>query len=316
MIILKSIESIMSIILMISLGYYLAHKKWFNEEKSQLLVKIVTHIALPSYMIQNLTTTFDSEKLSKLSGGLLVPILSMLICYFIGLLISKLIKVPEGRKGTFKTMFFVSNSIFIGLPVNLALFGENSVPFVLLYYIANTCFFWTIGAYSIAKDGDGKNIKLFSMEAVRKIFSPPLIGFLVGILLVMIDIHLPSFIVETLKYMGSMTTPLSMIFIGITIYSVSFRKIKFTKDMSFILVGRFIISPLIVIILIRYIKLPIMMSSVFIIQSTMPVMTQTSIIAKSYNSDYEYAAVMTAITTIVSIVSIPIYMNLLSILLK
>ena len=55
--------------------------------------------------------------------------------------------------GTFASMFTLSNTIFIGLPVNFVLFGEGSLPYVLLNYIANTSFFWTIGAYSIARDG-------------------------------------------------------------------------------------------------------------------------------------------------------------------
>lgn len=49
--------------------------------------------------------------------------------------------------------------MFIGLPVNLALFGEKSIPAVMLYYMVNTTFFWTLGVHNIVQDtlSDTKN---------------------------------------------------------------------------------------------------------------------------------------------------------------
>jgi len=60
--------------------------------------------------------------------------------------------VRKDRRGTFASMFSLSNTIFIGLPVNLMLFGDSSLSYALLYYIANTILFWTIGVYGIARD--------------------------------------------------------------------------------------------------------------------------------------------------------------------
>lgn len=308
MIILQSVQSILSIIIMISIGYILSGRGWFNEDSKKLLSKLVTNISLPAFMVENLIATFDKKRLYEISGGLIIPFLSMLIGYIIAIFVSKAIKIDEKRKGTFETMFFVSNTIFVGLPVNLALFGNESIPYVLLYYIANTTFFWTIGVYSISKDGDAKGISLFSLSALKKIFSPPLLGFIVGIILIILEIPLPKFLLDTGKYVGNLTTPLSMIFIGTTIYSVGFKDVKFSKDTVALSLGRFLIAPVIVIILSHYIGGPLLMKEVFIIQASMPVMTQTSIIAKAYNSDYEYAAVMTVVTTILAIVSIPLYM--------
>jgi predicted permease len=105
-----------------------------------------------------------------------------------------------------------------------------------------------------------------------------------------------------------MTTPLSMLFIGIAIYGVKLSNIKVSRDMIAILLGRFVISPLIVMVITYAIPLPLLMKKVFIIQAMLPVMTQTSIVAKSYQGDAEYAAIMTTVTTIASIMVIPVYM--------
>lgn len=312
MVIFSAAGSVLSIVIMICVGYILTAKKWFDENVLKLFSRLVCNIALPCLMISDLVGNFNREKLEGLSSGLLVPFSSMAICYVIGMLVSKLIKVERNRTGTFRSMFFVSNSIFIGLPINMALFGESSIPYVLLYYIANTTFFWTIGAYGISKDGDVNNSRIFSKETLTRLISPPLMGFVIGIILILCNIHLPKFILDTCKYLGNLTTPLSMLFIGIIIYSVDLKRIKLNLEMVAIFTGRFLISPIIIYFAGKYLGVPVLMEKVFVIQAAMPVMTNTSIVAKQYNADYEYAAVMTVVTTISSLIFIPVYMYLLS----
>ncbi len=313
MLLLNSIGSILSIVIMISIGYVLTARGWFSDESSKLLTKLVITIALPALMISTILGNLDRSELLSQGKGILIPIISMTICLIIGVIVTKLIKTKEEDTGLFISMFFNSNTIFVGLPVNLALFGEKSIPYVLLYYIANTTFFWTIGVYFISKNGKKKsNNKIFSKNALKRIISPPLLAYIVAIILVLLKVKLPNFIMDTCKYMGNITTPLSMIFIGICIFSVKFKDIKISKDMLGIIAGRFIISPLTIFILTLFIPIPLLMKKVFIIQAAMPVMTNTSIIAKAYNGDTEYAAVMTVVTTVLCIIGIPLYMLLLS----
>lgn len=308
MIIFSTIESILSIVLIILVGYFFTAKGWFNGEVAKHFSRIITNIALPAYMIWNLMTTFSHELLLDLAPGLLVPFTSIIACYVVGYILAKILHIKENRQGTFCSMFSLSNSIFIGLPVNLALFGEKSMPYVLLYYIANTSLFWTIGANGIRRDGISGQSKVKFVQVLKNVFSPPLLGFLVAITLILLGVSLPHFFIDACKYLGNLTTPLSMMFIGIAIYAVKLKNIKFSKDMATIILGRFVIAPLIVMGITYAIPLPILMKKVFIIQASLPVMTLTAVLAKSYQADAEYAAVMTTVTTIAAIITIPIYM--------
>jgi len=258
-------------------------------------------------------SNFDRTKLSHLAKGLIIPFLSIGICYLVGVLVAKALNIDVKRRGTFESMFFASNAIFIGLPVNLALFGDDSVPYVLLYYIANTLFFWSLGAYCISKDGMEKGkVKMFSFDTVKRIFSPPLFGFMGAIVIIMLNIYIPKFVLDSCRYIGNLTTPLSMFYIGITMYYVKFSEIKLNKDVFGVILGRFIVSPLVVFLLAFYFPVEPLMKNVFIIQAAMPVVTSTAIVARIYNADNKYAAVMTVVTTIASIFFIPVYMVLLS----
>ena len=312
MIILNALGSVFTIVIMIATGYFLSHKGWLNEESSKLFSKLVCNLSIPCLMITQFTESFDKEKLLNLSTGLFAPFASMAIGYFVAIIVSKIIKVKEGRIGTFRSMFFVSNSIFIGLPVNMALFGEKSIPSVLLYYIANTTFFWTIGVYGISKDGQSTKAKIFSLGTLKRILSVPLLSFIFAVVLILLDVHLPKFVLDTCKYFGNLTTPLAMLFIGITIYSVNLKKFKFSIDILAVLLGRFIVSPILILVLCNFANVPLLMKEVFVIQAAMPVMTNTAIVSKSYNADYEYATISTVITTICSLIVIPIYMLILS----
>ncbi len=90
--------------------------------------------------------------------------------------VASIFAVKKERRGLFISMFFNSNTIFVGLPINQALFGDASIPYVLIYYMCNTTFFWTLGTYLIQRDGEGE-AEFDLKTSLKKIFSPPLMGF-------------------------------------------------------------------------------------------------------------------------------------------
>lgn len=311
MVFLEAIQGILSIIIMIAVGYLLAAKGWFNADNSRLISRLVTRVALPGLMIYNLTNSFDRTKLSEMSYGLIVPLATVLGGCIVGIVMAKLIRVPKNRQGVFISGCFAFNTIFVGLPVNMALFGAESIPYVLLFYIANTCTFWTLGTYYIGRDGKYADHKIFSLSTLKSFFPPPMLGFLAGLLLVLLEIKLPPFLLDTCKYLGNMTTPLAMLFIGIAIHAVDLKEIKLSKDMLSMFAARFILSPAIVFLLALVIPMPLLMKKVFVIQAAMPMMTQTAIVAAVYGADAKYAAVLTTASTLLSMAVIPLYMIVL-----
>lgn len=308
MIFLHAMEGLISIIIMVSLGYILTTKGWFTEESSKLLPKLVNYIALPAYMLWNLLSTFDRSTFLPLFSGIIVPVLSMLTSFAIGLLFSNILGLARDKIGTFRSVFFCSSSVFVGVPVNLALFGENSLPYVLVYFLANAGMFWTLGNYSISLSGQKPPAKLFSRSTLTRVCSPPFVSFSFAVILILLGIKFPDFIMNTCKYLGGMTTPLSMLFIGVAMFGVNLRKIKLSKDIIAVLVGRFIISPLAVLLIASFFPIPELMKKVFVIQAALPGMSQTTVIAKLYEADTEYAALLVSITTLVAVLAIPIYM--------
>ncbi len=318
MVVMNALQSVLSIIIMASIGYFLSRKKWLDEKTTNLFSKIIVNISLPAVMIYNLMTSFDKSELLQTLGGVIVPFLGVLITYVISVALAKILKIREDRRGIFCALFTFANTIFIGLPVNVALFGEASIPYVTLYYIANTTIFWTIGIYGIRKDGEmgQKQLtdnKLFSLSTFKRIFSPILASYVLSIILILLEISLPKFILDTTRYMGNLTTPLSMLIIGTIIYSINLDDLKFDKDMLVITLGRFIITPLFVFLMLRF--FPVvqpLMAKVFLLEAAMPAMTTIVIVGQAYNADHQYATVKITTTILISLFIIPIYMYLMS----
>ena len=308
---LKSISGILVILGMILVGFVIGEKGWFDDKSRGLIAKLVTQIALPCYMLYTITQRFTVADLLKMLPALRFPTLSMVVLLGIATAVARIFAVRQDRRGLFISMFFNSNTIFVGLPINQALFGDASIPYVLIYYMCNTTFFWTLGAYLIQRDGEGE--AQFDLKtSVKKVFSPPLMGFILGLVMVMLQIKLPAFLASDLQYLGNLTTPLSMIFIGLSVSHVGVKQLVLGKDQLLILLGRFVVASLLMATIVYWAPLPSLMKQVFIIQSAMPVMTNAPVVARLYGADSDYAAVMVTETTLATMVVIPILMVLMS----
>ncbi|UQS84333.1 AEC family transporter [Bombilactobacillus thymidiniphilus] len=304
---LHSVSGVLIILVMILVGYILTNLGWFDENFSKTVSKLVTQIALPCYMIQTITGQFSRAELIKIFPDLRFPIISMTLLFFVSWGVQKLLCINAEHRGIFKSMFANSNTVFVGLPVNMALFGKASLPYVLIYYMANTTFFWTVGVYLIRMDGDSDD-HFGIVDVLKKVFSPPLLGFMVGVILVLLHIQLPSFLMSDFKYIGSLTVPLSMFFIGMKLAQVGLEKIRWSKDMGGIFLGRFLLAPLLMLVLVWQAHVPDLMKEIFVLQSAMPVMTNAPVVAKLYGADADYAAIMVTATTVFSLVMVPILM--------
>ena len=304
---MQSVAGVLVILGLIIVGYFLAG--WFDEQQTKLIAKLVTQVSLPCYMIVTITQKFNAKNLLQMLPDLSYPVISMLFLMVLAMVLTQVFKIEPKKHGLFISMFFNSNTVFVGLPINQALFGDKSIPYVLIYYMANTTLFWTLGTYFIQRDAKLKqhfNIK----NTLEKIFSPPLLGFLCGVFLVLLNIKLPVFLSKDLAYLGNLTVPLSMLFIGISVKKAGLNHVTFHKENILVIFGRFICAPLLMFLLLKTVDMPILMKQAFVLQAAMPVMTNAPVVAKLYDADADYAAVMVTETTLLALVMIPILMLL------
>ena len=310
---LTSITSIIPIIAIIVLGYILQVKGWFGDDFGPNLSRLIMNVALPASIFVSVMKYLTLDKLISLSGGLLYTFMAFILGYIVAYIAVVLFKVRPGRRGTMINTFVNANTIFIGLPLNVALFGDQALPYFLIYYITNTISTWTLGVYLMTSDSKSGQSKKTSKFDWKKLLPSPLVGFLVALLFLILRIPIPDFATNTLTYVGNIVTPLSLIYIGIVLAKAGLKTITFDKDTIVTLVGRFILAPLIMLLVLKFFapNMAAVEFKTFMIQSATPALAVLPILANQGKGDVEFSTNVVTLSTVLFIVVIPILQTLL-----
>ena len=310
---LTSITSIIPIIAIIVLGYILQVKGWFGDAFGPNLSRLIMNVALPASIFVSVMKYLTLDKLISLSGGLLYTFVAFILGYIVAYIAVVVFRVRPGRRGTMINTFVNANTIFIGLPLNVALFGDQALPYFLIYYITNTISTWTLGVYLMTSDSKSGQSKETTKFDWKKLLPAPLVGFLVALLFLILRIPIPDFATNTLTYVGNIVTPLSLIYIGIVLAKAGLNTIAFDKDTIVTLVGRFILAPLIMLLVLKFFSqnMATVEFKTFMIQSATPALAVLPILANQGKGDVEFSTNVVTLSTVLFIVVIPILQTLL-----
>ena len=315
MVFLDALGGVTSLLVVVALGFALARMGWFSASSRKLIPALVTNVSLPPFLFSIIVGSMSRDRLFEMLYGISLPALTMALMFGLAWIVGKMLHVDKRHFGLFCACISNPNTIFIGIPVNMALFGPESLPYVLLYYFACTCFFWTVGNYAVSRDWHGNEGGPVASPGIwhriQKIVSPPMMGFLAGLFFVLSGWSLPHFIDDAARTVGNLTTPLALLFIGITLEKMDWSHFRLTRDMIVALIGRLVVNPLAVWLLLPLFSLPPLMGKVFIMQSSLPVIMQIAILSAYYNTDPEFGSVMVSLSTICCAITIPVYMTLL-----
>lgn len=304
---INGIMSVIVIFLILTVGFWFSVKKRWPDNTTSVLSLIVVRISAPALAIVSISDRFNKELLHQSAFNVLIIMGYTSMLYLTGKLIARILKLTDGKKTVFIVSFTFSNTIFIGLPINAIVFGHEGLPYLFTFYIVTLVGFWSLGAYELASACPSHGKKF----SVKRMFTPGLGGVIAGILLVQIDQRLPMVLDNSLRYLSNLTVPLSLLVIGanLAVFGKGFSKIRI--DELLIIAGKFIISPLYLYLLLRFFGVTGLPFQVFLLTASMPCHMQTSILAEYYGVEGEYASRLVSISTLVSLITIPVYVTLL-----
>lgn len=312
---LTSVQSIVPIIIIIIMGYVLQICGWFEGNFDSNLSHLIMNVALPVSIFVSVLKYLTLDKLVNLSSGLFYTFGAFIFTYAFAFLAVKVFKVRPGRRGTMINTFVNANTIFIGLPLNIALFGDRALPYFLIYYITNTISTWTIGVYIMTSDSKtgGRSKSAKGKFDWKKLLPAPLIGFLVALAFLFLKIPVPTFVASTLTYIGNLVTPLSLIYIGIILAKAGVKSIHIDKDTVVTLVGRFVLAPIIMFFLLSLMgkELPFVEFKTFVVQAAAPALAVLPILASQSDGDVEFSTNVVTISTVLFVVVVPVVVTLL-----
>lgn len=305
----SAVTIVIVIFILIAIGYLSQRHGWLGANAPTLLSRLTLRVGMPGLIFSNILTNYDRSMLLGSAMSLLIPFLVILTMYLLSSPVSKWIRIPVHRTGVFRALFTFGNSVFVGMPVCVAIFGQDATATVLLYYLVNTVFWWLIGAPGVARDSGST-----AQGPLRRLASPPLISVVTSLCLVFIGVKPPALLMTAASYLGGMVTPLSMLFIGCTLCTMLSQGIRWQKGYGVILLGRFLLGPALCLPMCLTLGLTGDALGVFYLQSGMPSQTQTCLWAQEQSADAEYAAGAIALSTLLGLIAIPIQAWILTLL--
>lgn len=261
---------------------------------SDLLINVI----LPCNIINSFTgSTIAPDGFIK--NSLLIMLLSagILIITIYG---SKLLfrQYPRERRSVLSYGMICSNSSFVGLPITEALFGNIGVMYTSIFQIPVRFAMWTAGL-ALFTETDRKN-------AFRKLIQHPcIISVFIGILLMAFSFQLPNFLSDTIASVSKCTIPISMFVIGTILADAPIQSL-FSKTVLYYTALRLVLFPALVYLLLLPLELDPILIDICLLMSGMPAAATTSILADKYGHDAIFASQITFVSTLFSIITIPL----------
>ena len=304
MITLQLLQQIVVFFLMMACGFLVVKRGLIDAKSSRMLSVICIYIIMPCVMIN----AFQIEYSKSIRDGFLLAVAAAVLIHIFLLVFVRIIGKPLKLSVLEKASIIYSNSGNLVIPMVTVVLGEKWVIYASAFLSVQMILMWTHGE-SLMEAKAGVNWK--------KIFcNINLIAIIIGIILFFARIRLPVVIGNTMSQISATLGPVCMIMLGMTMTEVNWKEIFSHSRIYLITALKMIVTPLFVLLLLKYSPLASMVKDgqTILLISLMAVITPSATtvvqLAQLYDEEPVYASTINVMTTIVSIVTMPLMVML------
>lgn len=304
-------SNLAGLFLLIAVGYAAVKFQVLPASSTKLLSNLLMQVTLPATILTSLVRPYD---VAFIRDGVLIAVLGAALFALYGLLAlpaSRLFRVPQGRRGVwiFSSMF--SNNGFMGFPVALALFQEEGLALAVFLGIPFNLLAYTLGPKLMCMDHDAQdNTPPPSWRSI--LLTGVNCATVLGLVLYLCHLSIPSTLSAPLTYLSNVTTPLSMLVIGMNLTEGRVGDLLRDRDVFSVTFLRLILFPVLTWAILRLLPIsnPLVVGVTLIIMA-MPAPAISAILAESYHSDKEFAARSVFLSSLLCLITIPLISLLL-----
>ena len=291
--------------LMIGLGYFLFKVKILDVELNKRLTTLLLAVTTPALIISSVLSTTEYLPFTDILFVFLVGILVYIVLPILGWILVKIMRIPLPQQGLYIFMTVFSNIGFMGFPVMKAIFGNDAVFYTALFNMLFNLLVFSVGT-GIMGYGTGRKMDFNPKD----LLSPGVIASLVALVIYMAKIQFPNVISSTITMIGDITTPIAMLIIGSTLANIPLKEVfSELRIYPYTFIKQVIIPALAYPVLRLFIQDPLILG-VTLIMISMPVANSAVLFATEYDGDVSLAAKAVFMTTLLSIVTIPLIVSL------
>ena len=278
-------------------GILLIRTKVLNRENMEVVSRLVIKLALPVMIFTNTVNGVDKEMLFH-SLSILGIAFFMYLCLFgLSFLSGKLFHLQGDHQQLYSAMSAFGNIGFMGIPIITSIYPENGILYVSVFSIVDQLFLWTLGVKLTAPEGEGK----FDL---KKLVNPASIGIIVALFMILTGLKLPTLLNTGLQKIGSTATPLAMIYLGGIFACVPMKNGLRRGELYGIVFAKMLLVPMIMYGMMGAFGIAGDVRLTIALIAGMPVMASIAMMVTSSDSEYAMGGIF--ITTICSLVTLPL----------
>ena len=296
-----------TLLALLAVGYGCGKIGYLGGELDRKLSRLVINITCPALIMSSAMTGKLPER-EYILPLLLISIITYSILIGIGFLLPRYLTKKKSDEGIIGFTMIFGNVGFMGYPVVASLFGYEAVFYAAVLNVVNTLGVFTVGTMLLTGGGE------IERERFQKkvLYSTPMLASYLTMAIVALDIdNVPAFISHPLATLGNFTIPAALLIIGSSISNISIRKMLGNGVVYLTSLIRLLLLPVLVFYITKALGFSEFVVDINTVVIAMPVATYGTILCLKYGRDTTLITETTFVTTLFSMVSIPILILLL-----
>ncbi|MDE4908397.1 AEC family transporter [Methanogenium marinum] len=292
-------ESIIILFLLMGVGYLCRRTGVIGPDGARGLSSFVVNVSLPALILMAMQVPLTAELVAN-AGGILFGIAVFYgVSFAIAFTIPRFIAESDLEQGVMRFMLVFSNLGFMGIPVAGAVFGPEAIFYVSIFNLTFSILLFSVGVLMLRPDmGRYLDPKLF--------LNTGLIASVAGLVLFALQVHIPSPFADVFTLLGTTTTPLAMVVVGALLATMPIEGIFTDKKIWVITILRLCVIPLAVFLILRpFVEGPFLLG-IPVLLAAMPVAANAVMLAEEYHVDATIASKGVFLTTILSLITLPL----------
>lgn len=296
------IEKMLVFLILMLIGLLLVKVRILDEKTSRELSALVLYVANPALII-NASQTEHIIPGAELLTAVIVAAVMYAVLIAVAAMLPRIMKLKQDQASAYALMTVFSNIGYMGIPLISEILGTQALLYVVVFILLFNILMYTYGVMILQRGTDSAS---HARSSLRKLINPGVLSGIVAVTFYFLRIQLPEVLSAPLKYLSSLTAPLSMIIIGVALANVKIR--SFFTDFKLLGFSAFklLLLPLLFCYVLKLFIGEGDLLGVCIIMMSTPVASMTVMMAQQYGGEYTLLSKGTMLTTILCIATIPI----------
>lgn len=296
---------------MVIIGYICCKTKILPSEANKHLISLLLNVTGPCLLITSITSKELTDELFTSTVQMLV---GTAIYFAVGFVVAygivKVIKVPKEDMGLYTMMLTAQNTGFMGYPVSKAAFGNDGLYLMVLSNIMLNVYMYTAGMVQINIGGERKKFNI--ARFLGSMLNMCSVSAVIGIVMLFLGLKLPAFLEDVMTPIGEANIPISMIVLGIQLADSNLVKILKNVKLVIISIISLTIWPGLTFLAVNWLPLYDSVKLILVYASAFPTIVMIVAIAAREHKNATLAAESVALTTLFSILTLPVTTTLLA----